>query len=921
MPASDGSTSAILDTAAPAPADDSVKVAVRIRPFNPQSDGDGNTEHVVKPTTDGRTVEVDESVTDVNTRQKLFSVDHVFNGGQQEVYEAIGQPLLQEAVQGYNVCIFAYGQTGSGKTYSTLGPQDDLDGENAGLVCRMFKDLMRTCEETTSNTPTLTCKVTLSICEVYKEKVYDLLAQHDVTKPGQQLPSLRVTPAGKKKKSGWEVPDLTTNTVYNTNMVVNLLKQGLKHRKQNATSMNPDSSRSHSITTFKLHQVYDPPNPMQRDRESKITIVDLAGSERTDKAACTDLKLQKETEFINMSLLTLSKCLRQTVDPTFNHVSVRESVLTKLISDIFGGNAKVAMLATISPSKKNICETLATLQYAMTAKQIKQHAEVNVSARRLEMQEMHTKMQAIELLLQDVIRERDTQRAAFLRTIAEKDDEIASLKANPIISTPPPPTPPTDPTPTPTPTPPEEALLESEGGSTLSSGSSTPREGSYAKAKVGKAPKVGLPRNGSGGVLQGEKGLQQSQSFLLLKKAETERISWDHRNSTSQLANMSSLDLAALRKELTARGLPMPTECEDIDDEDTLDTTRTLTAAEQNQRKQKGIPQLPLKSTVLAQLKTNYTVVRNFGASYESVRRGAHISDTASVRSVARVAVYGCALTSDGVQVATCGRDNYLRLYNTASSEEEWKVSGPKGAKLLCVDISKDAGLVIAGSSDFSCLIVSLEGKVLKTLKKHTNFVHGCRFTRKGSEFGTASCDGTVKVWKAVAPFDKISSFKGHTKSVMALDFSPDGVHAVSGGEDATLSVWDYRSGATVAVSEGCEEGCVWALRFHPSGRVVASGAKCGNVKLWSFTADKAAPSLQCTRTFTNSSGVQAVCFASSNTLLCTVDSRVKVFKLPTFKHVGSFGEHTGAVHCISPLQGAAALTCASDGSVKLWKL
>ena len=48
-----------------------------------------------------------------------FSYEHCFSplSTQIEVYEALVRPLLDNALQGYNACLFAYGQTGSGKTY------------------------------------------------------------------------------------------------------------------------------------------------------------------------------------------------------------------------------------------------------------------------------------------------------------------------------------------------------------------------------------------------------------------------------------------------------------------------------------------------------------------------------------------------------------------------------------------------------------------------------------------------------------------------------------------------------------------------------------------------------------------------------------------------------------------------------------
>lgn len=42
---------------------------------------------------------------------------------QHKVYEDLGQPLLEKALEGYNATIFAYGQTGAGKSYTMTGSE------------------------------------------------------------------------------------------------------------------------------------------------------------------------------------------------------------------------------------------------------------------------------------------------------------------------------------------------------------------------------------------------------------------------------------------------------------------------------------------------------------------------------------------------------------------------------------------------------------------------------------------------------------------------------------------------------------------------------------------------------------------------------------------------------------------------------
>jgi kinesin family protein 13 len=59
------------------------------------------------------------------------------------------------------------------------------------------------------------------------------------------------------------------------------------------------------------------------------------------------------------------------------HVPYRNSTLTWLLKDSFGGNSKTVMVATVSPSARHYEETLSTLKYADRAKQIVNTAVVN----------------------------------------------------------------------------------------------------------------------------------------------------------------------------------------------------------------------------------------------------------------------------------------------------------------------------------------------------------------------------------------------------------------------------------------------------------------------------------------------------------------------------------------------------------------
>jgi len=99
----------------------------------------------------------------------------------------------------------------------------------------------------------------------------------------------------------------------------------------------------------------------------------LAGSERSAKVGSTGQTFL-EGNNINKSLTTLGKCIRALVDITRGKKVLppfRESVLTLYLRESLAGTFLTTMLANVSPVASNLEETLSTLRYAASVKNIK----------------------------------------------------------------------------------------------------------------------------------------------------------------------------------------------------------------------------------------------------------------------------------------------------------------------------------------------------------------------------------------------------------------------------------------------------------------------------------------------------------------------------------------------------------------------
>eukprot|EP01029_Cantina_marsupialis_P003180 TRINITY_DN1300_c0_g1_i1.p1 TRINITY_DN1300_c0_g1~~TRINITY_DN1300_c0_g1_i1.p1 ORF type:complete len:1068 (+),score=455.69 TRINITY_DN1300_c0_g1_i1:308-3205(+) len=116
------------------------------------------------------------------------------------------------------------------------------------------------------------------------------------------------------------------------------------------------------------------------DKVAMINLIDLAGSERQSGTGASGQTL-KEGCAINKSLSALGNVIsalaKNSGGKKKEKVPYRDSVLTKLLMNSLGGNAKTVMIAAISPADVNYPETLSTLRYADRAKQIKNKAIIN----------------------------------------------------------------------------------------------------------------------------------------------------------------------------------------------------------------------------------------------------------------------------------------------------------------------------------------------------------------------------------------------------------------------------------------------------------------------------------------------------------------------------------------------------------------
>ncbi|KDP27640.1 hypothetical protein JCGZ_19645 [Jatropha curcas] len=333
--------------------EEKILVLVRLRPLNEK-------EIVTNEVADWEcindtTILYRNTLREGSTFPSAYSFDRVFRGdcSTRQVYEEGAKEVALSVVSGINSSIFAYGQTSSGKTYTMMGITEYA-------VADIF-DYMHRHEERAF-------VLKFSAIEIYNEAIRDLLSRDSAP--------LRLLDDPEK---GTIVEKVTEETLRDWNHLQELLSVCEAQRRIGETSLNDKSSRSHQILRLTIESSAREFLGKENSTTLAATVnfVDLAGSERASQALSTGARL-KEGCHINRSLLTLGTVIRKLSKGRHGHINYRDSKLTRLLQPALGGNARTAIICTLSPARSHVEQTRNTLLFACCAKEVTTKAQVNV---------------------------------------------------------------------------------------------------------------------------------------------------------------------------------------------------------------------------------------------------------------------------------------------------------------------------------------------------------------------------------------------------------------------------------------------------------------------------------------------------------------------------------------------------------------
>lgn len=389
-----------------------VRVVVRLRPMFTAA---GSAPDEAAVSAKGNVITVAPSDANDRRNRRQFEVDSVVGpkGGQADVYDCVKEAVAN-TVAGTSACIMCYGQTGAGKTYTLAN--FGADAAMNGIMPRAFETLFKAL----ASMPENSWKVTVTYVQIYMEVLSDLLDPEATI-------TLREDSNGQVLLNG-----AAQREVRSPEECLDLMRIGSKHRMVSFTKMNATSSRSHAIFITTVRTISD-----TLATTSSLYLVDLAGSERIERSGVMGIT-KDEAISINVSLTALGRCIQALADSRKKAVPpFRESKLTRILSNVFHGGARVALLVCCAVGQRDVTETNSSLEFArqamrITVKNHKQQAiDYQVLADKLqaEIDAFQVKQLAQETLSQAEIVAERKKYLESLNAQAELEEKVTALRA------------------------------------------------------------------------------------------------------------------------------------------------------------------------------------------------------------------------------------------------------------------------------------------------------------------------------------------------------------------------------------------------------------------------------------------------------------------------------------------------------------